>query len=190
MIVGPNGSGKSTLLRVLGGLISNYEGDVKVNGEIGWVFQDPDHSLVMPTVSADVAFSLGGKDLPEDEIQRRVDAVLKQVRLQDCVDRPIHTLSGGQKQRVAIAGALISDARILLLDELTTFLDPSDQFSVLETVKALVDGDQGVTAVWVTHRLEELEYANRISMVDDGKILASGSPQSITKFLGQLGAPV
>eukprot|EP01024_Parvocaulis_polyphysoides_P001524 TRINITY_DN10415_c0_g1_i4.p3 TRINITY_DN10415_c0_g1~~TRINITY_DN10415_c0_g1_i4.p3 ORF type:complete len:111 (+),score=18.65 TRINITY_DN10415_c0_g1_i4:4-336(+) len=108
--------------------------------------------------------------------------------MQDCIDRPIHTLSGGQKQRVAIAGALITQAQILLLDELTTFLDPQDQFSVLETVKALVDSSKEETAIWVTHRLEELEYADRISVVGSGKIVASGSPQSIKKFLVQLGA--
>eukprot|EP01023_Acetabularia_acetabulum_P051101 TRINITY_DN5616_c0_g1_i1.p1 TRINITY_DN5616_c0_g1~~TRINITY_DN5616_c0_g1_i1.p1 ORF type:complete len:261 (+),score=41.07 TRINITY_DN5616_c0_g1_i1:155-937(+) len=188
MVVGPNGSGKSTLLRVLGGLVQPKDGSVTVNGEIGWVFQDPDHSLVMPTVSADVAFSLGGQDLSQSEIREKVDIALEAVRMQDCIDRPIHSLSGGQKQRVAIAGALISEAQILLLDELTTFLDPQDQFSVLETVKNLVGSTKGVTAIWVTHRLEELEYADRISVVGDGKIVASGSPQSIQKFLVQLGA--
>ncbi|XP_057832071.2 ABC transporter I family member 10 isoform X3 [Cryptomeria japonica] len=97
--------------------------------------------------------------------------------------RPVQTLSGGQKQRVAIAGALVEASRVLLLDELTTFLDETDQIGVIEAVRNVVDGPQGVTALWVTHRLEELEYADGAIYMENGTVVKSGSVGGVRKYI-------
>nr|CAD1841566.1 unnamed protein product [Ananas comosus var. bracteatus] len=157
MLLGPNGCGKSTLLKVLAGLLEPTEGTVLVNRPCSFVFQNPDHQVVMPTVEADVAFGLGKFNLSLDEVKARVSKALDAVGMLDYSQRPIQTLSGGQKQRVAIAGALAEACKVLLLDELTTFLDEYDQIGVIKAVKNSVAGSGEVAALWVTHRLEELK---------------------------------
>ena len=107
-------------------------------------------------------------------------------------DRPVHTLSGGQKQRVAVAGALAQRPAVLLLDELTTFLDKDDAAGVLAAVRAAVDGGgggPGVTALWVTHRLDELRGADGASLMDAGRVVASGAPAEVAAALRAAGAP-
>ncbi|KAK9836050.1 hypothetical protein WJX84_011178 [Apatococcus fuscideae] len=99
--------------------------------------QNPDHQLVLPTVAADVAFGLGRLRLAADDVNRRVQQALRAVSMEDFADRPVHTLSGGQKQRAAIAGVLAQDPKVLLLDELTTFLDDDDREGVIRAVKGL-----------------------------------------------------
>ncbi|XP_058071465.1 ABC transporter I family member 10 isoform X3 [Magnolia sinica] len=127
MLLGPNGCGKSTLLKVLAGLLSPTDGYVCIKRPKSFVFQNPDHQVVMPTVEADVAFGLGKFDLTPDEVRSRVKNALEAVGMSEYLRRPVQTLSGGQKQRVAIAGALAESCEVLLLDELTTFLDENDQ---------------------------------------------------------------
>ncbi|CAI5929686.1 unnamed protein product, partial [Closterium sp. NIES-65] len=129
MLLGPNGCGKSTLLKVLAGLLQPNSGRLRVDAPRSFVFQNPDHQVIMPTVNADVAFGLGrlNPPLPEEEVQRRVAEALEAVGMAEYGQRLVSTLSGGQKQRVAIAGALAEDSHTLLLDELTTFLDSADQ---------------------------------------------------------------
>jgi energy-coupling factor transport system ATP-binding protein len=144
----------------------------------------------MPTVAADVAFGLGRYTMAEAEVQTRVAASLRLVNMSDYTYRATHTLSGGQKQRVAIAGCLAENPRLLLLDELTTFLDVEDQFGVLDAVRNVTHERGGVTAIWVTHRFEELEYADSASYMADGKIAFTGSPGRMRDFLRSLGAPV
>ncbi|KAK9793737.1 hypothetical protein WJX73_006441 [Symbiochloris irregularis] len=186
MLLGPNACGKSTLLRVLGGLLKPDSGTFSVPSSIGYVFQNPDHQVVMPTVAADVAFGLGRQKLPAAEVHRRVLEALRLVGMEDCLERACHTLSGGQKQRVAIAGALVQNPQVLLLDELTTFLEAGDQAAVLTAVRAAVDGPQRVTALWVTHRFEELTRADAASFMDGGRVQMTGTPQNVLRRMHRM----
>ncbi|KAF5837704.1 P-loop containing nucleoside triphosphate hydrolase protein [Dunaliella salina] len=297
MLLGPNGCGKSTLLKVLGGLVTPSAGTFKSDQPTGFVFQNPDHQVVMPTVAADVAFGLGRYDMPEEEVHSAVASALEVVNMSPYMHRATHTLSGGQRQRVAIAGALAENPRVLLLDELTTFLDMEDQFGVLDAVKGVTqrgstspadcssnsnssssssssssregnprqeaaqddgrngatsssqhtgDGSNGhgsgseqggmdspqsisqqqqqqqqeeertgsvigaanqwviprchdreqqaqaqpVTAIWVTHRFEELDYADAVSYMQDGRVAFTGRPADMRTFLKSIGAPI
>mmetsp|Transcript_37475 Transcript_37475/g.83403 ORF Transcript_37475/g.83403 Transcript_37475/m.83403 type:complete len:191 (+) Transcript_37475:1163-1735(+) len=190
MLLGPNGCGKSTLLKVLGGLVPRSSGTVETDQPTGFVFQNPDHQVVMPTVAADVAFGLGRYVMDEKQVEEGVKSALELVNMMDYMYRATHTLSGGQRQRVAIAGALAEQPKLLLLDELTTFLDVEDQFGVLEAVSRITRAQGDVTAIWVTHRFEELQYADTASYMQDGKVVFSGRPQRLREFLQKLGAPV
>ncbi|KAK0604847.1 hypothetical protein LWI29_020102 [Acer saccharum] len=183
MLLGPNGCGKSTLLKILAGLLKPTNGTVYVKRPKSYVFQNPDHQVVMPTVESDVAFGLGKLNLPRDEVKTRVSKALDAVGMSKYLQRPVQTLSGGQKQRVAIAGALAEACKVLLLDELTTFLDESDQLGVIKAVKSSLGNSGEVTALWVTHRLEELEYADGAFYMEHGKIVMHGDGASIMDFI-------
>jgi len=176
MLLGPNGCGKSTMLRALAGLATLDSGETRAPRRKAFVFQNPDHQVIMPTVGADVAFGLGSNSrLSEEEMRERVVKALRMVNLDedDAYERQVATLSGGQKQRVAIAGALVEEPELLLLDELTTFLDEADQKGVIAAVRRAVDESDGaVTAVWVTHRLEELEHADGAAYMENGEVVA------------------
>ncbi len=188
MLLGPNGCGKSTLLRTFAGLARPWHGRLRVQAPRAFVFQNPDHQVIMPTVGADVAFGLGRRDdLTDAEIQRRVERALDAVNMsgeEGVLTRQVATLSGGQKQRVAIAGALVEDPTVLLLDELTTFLDEADQAGVVRAVRAVVDRT-GATAVWVTHRLEELEHCDMAAYMEEGVITQVGSGDFIRGYIRQ-----
>ena len=202
MLLGANGCGKSTLLRVIAGLLPPDSGTSYVDSPYGFVFQNPDHQVVLPTVAADVAFGLGRyKNLTHSQVTAAVLHALHRVGLESMANRPTSSLSGGQKQRVAIAGALAENPRVLLLDELTTFLDGNDQTKVLKCVRDIVDRsnqnsdteaqfDNPVTAVWVTHRLEELEWADSVSVMDAGRVLFTGKPNEGLGVIRMLGAKV
>ncbi|KAF7840111.1 ABC transporter I family member 10, chloroplastic isoform X1 [Senna tora] len=183
MLLGPNGCGKSTLLKILAGLLNPTSGEVCVKGPKSFVFQNPDHQVVMPTVEADVAFGLGKFNLTNDEVRSRVSRALHAVGMSDYMQRSVQTLSGGQKQRVAIAGALAEACKVLLLDELTTFLDENDQMGVIRAVRNSLDTSAEVTALWVTHRLEELEYADGAIYMEDGRVVKHGDAASIRSFI-------
>ncbi|KAB1210568.1 GDP-mannose transporter GONST1 [Morella rubra] len=174
MLLGPNGCGKSTLLKILAGLLNPNYGTVYVKGPKSFVFQNPDHQVVMPTVEADVAFGLGKLNMTDDEVRSRVSKALDAVGMSSFLKRSVQTLSGGQKQRVAIAGALAETCKVLLLDELTTFLDETDQVGVIKAVRNSLDSSEEVTALWVTHRLEELEYADGAVYMENGEIVMLG----------------
>jgi energy-coupling factor transporter ATP-binding protein EcfA2 len=181
MLLGPNGCGKSTLLKVLTGLLRPNRGKLFIVGPRSFVFQNPDHQVVMPTAEADVAFGLGHLELTDEEVKTRVYTSLEAVGMGEYGQRPVQTLSGGQKQRVAIAGALAESSRVLLLDELTTFLDEADQIGVLEAVRSVVGGS--VTALWVTHRLEELDYADGAVYMENGRVVLSGSVDDVKRYI-------
>lgn len=196
ILLGPNGCGKSTLLRAVGGLATLTSGAARCDPPAAFVFQNPDHQVVMPTVGADVAFGLGrlGRNAPAAAVSARVEAALATVGLAGSAARPVHTLSGGQKQRVAIAGALAQAPSVLLLDELTTFLDGDDAAGVMAAVRAAIragaaPGAQPVTALWVTHRLDELRHADGASLMEGGKVVVSGSPAEVAAALRARGAP-
>nr|AIU41659.1 ABC transporter family protein [Hevea brasiliensis] len=183
MLLGPNGCGKSTLLKILAGLLQPTSGTLYVKRPKSFVFQNPDHQVVMPTVEADVAFGLGKFILTEDEVRQRVSKALDDVGMSTYMQRPVQTLSGGQKQRVAIAGALAEACKVLLLDELTTFLDQNDQIGVIKAVKNSLVASDEITALWVTHRLEELEYADGAFYMENGRVVKVGDGSSIMDFI-------
>jgi energy-coupling factor transport system ATP-binding protein len=182
MLLGSNGSGKSTLLKVLAGLLQPHSGSFEIQPPVGFVFQNPDHQLVMPTVGADVAFGLVQEHLPWAAARARVDEALAAVNLAHFERRPIYALSGGQKQRVAIAGAIARHCRVLLLDEPTALLDPDSQLDLVRQVRTLVQ-ERGLTALWVTHRLIELDYCDRAFLLESGQVRDQGSPQRLKRQL-------
>lgn len=185
MLLGTNGSGKSTLLRLLAGLLTPESGEIGLLHPLGFVFQNPDHQLVMPTVGADVAFGLVEEKLPPAAVRNRVEEALGAVNLLSLQKRPIYALSGGQKQRVAIAGALARRCEVLLLDEPTALLDPDSQLELVAGVRRLVKS-RGITALWVTHRLDELNYCDGALLLEKGSLVDRGEPQRLKRRLMEL----
>ena len=182
MLLGANGSGKSTLLQLLAGLLRPDGGQVRSRQPVGFVFQNPDRQLVMPTVGADVAVGLASENLSQVEIRDRVRDALGEVGLDGLDRRPIYALSGGQKQRVAIAGAIAAHCNVLLLDEPTALLDPDSQLDLVKQVRSLVE-QRGLTALWVTHRLEELKFAHGAILLEQGKVVDSGDPERLRQAM-------
>ena len=178
MLLGNNGCGKSTLLRLLAGLLKPQEGELTIDKPFGFVFQNPDHQLVMPTVAADIAFGLVEERLTLSQVKARVTEALSAVNLLELERRPIYALSGGQKQRIAIAGAIARHCQVLLLDEPTALLDPDTQIELVKLVQKIVK-DRGITALWVTHRLEELNYADGYFLLKEGQMVKQGSPKDL-----------
>lgn len=185
MLLGTNGSGKSTLLRLLAGLLAPHSGQIEVLQPLGFVFQNPDHQLVMPTVGADIAFGLVAEKLSLAQVRQRVTEALKAVNLPEMQRRPIYALSGGQKQRIAIAGAIARHCEVLILDEPTALLDPDSQRDLVDHVRYLVRS-RGLTALWVTHRLEELDYCDGAFLLEQGRVVEQGDPQRLRKRLLQV----
>ena len=182
MLLGNNGSGKSTLLKLLAGLLIPDSGSIVMPYKTGFVFQNPDHQLVMPTVGADIAFGLVSEKLSTVQVRQRVREALDAVNLLELERRPIHALSGGQKQRIAIAGAVARNCEAVLFDEPTALLDPDTQLELVAQVKNLVK-ERNLTALWVTHRLEELDYCDGAFLLEGGKVVAKGNPQMLKERL-------
>ncbi|MFM7635865.1 MAG: ABC transporter ATP-binding protein [Cyanobacteriota bacterium] len=169
MLVGGNGSGKSTLLRLIVGLLEPSEGRIQTQGPAALVFQNPDHQLLLPSCGSELRLALPD-GLGARQIGDRIAELLALVGLQGLDSRPIHTLSGGQKQRLAIAAAVASGSGLLLLDEPTALLDPSSQREVLELIHALTHRTEDpLTALWITHRLEELKRCDGAAMMERGQ---------------------
>ena len=170
MLVGENGSGKSTLFRLISGLIRPETGKIFCSFKPSLDYQNPDHQLLMPTCKSELMLSVPAT-IPHRNLLDLIQSALEKVDLGEMLDRPIHTLSGGQKQRLALAGAVISNSNLLLLDEPTALLDPKSQNSVLKVVKKLTDSSvDPITAIWVTHRLEELFFCDGAAILKDGCI--------------------
>jgi energy-coupling factor transport system ATP-binding protein len=191
-ILGHNGSGKSTLARHLNALLLPTSGDVIVDGHstrerkhlrtirstVGMVFQTPDNQIVATLVEEDVAFGPENLALPRDEIVTRVGWALDTVDIGALRKRAPHQLSGGQKQRVCIAGVFAMRPRVLVLDEATAMLDPTGRRDVLAAARALRDRD-GAAIVTVTHLMDEAVHADRIIIMEAGRIALSGTPREI-----------
>ena len=170
MLVGENGSGKSTLFRLISGVIRPASGKIFCSLRPSMVYQNPDHQLLMPTCKSELMLSVP-KAFPNTNLIDLIQAALEKVDLGEMLDRPIHTLSGGQKQRLALAGAIVSNSNLLLLDEPTALLDPQSQNSVLKVVRKLTNSSSDpITAIWVTHRLEELFYCDGAAIIKKGGI--------------------
>ncbi|WP_310487395.1 ABC transporter ATP-binding protein [Chamaesiphon sp. VAR_69_metabat_338] len=182
MLLGTNGSGKSTLLQLIAGLLAPQTGKIEIDGGLGIVFQNPDYQLVMPTVGADVAFGLVAERLTASQVRHRVVEALNAVNLGELIRRPIYALSGGQKQRVAIAGAIARQIEVILFDEPTALLDPDAQLDLVARVRELVKS-RGLTALWVTHRLEELDYCDGAFLIERGQLVDRGDPERMRQRL-------
>ena len=191
-VLGHNGSGKSTLakhfnaiLLPAGGSVTVYGMDTKdeelllaIRQAVGMVFQNPDNQIVSNVVEEDVAFAPENLGVPSDEIRRRVDAALKTVGMYEYRAHAPQLLSGGQKQRVAIAGVLAMKPKCIVLDEPTAMLDPQGRREVIETVERL-NREEGMTVVLITHHMDEATHAGRVVAMNDGKIVADGTPAEV-----------
>ena len=195
-ILGHNGSGKSTFAKLLNGILEPYAGELTVAGvdltspdlsdddiyalrrEVGMVFQNPDNQLVATIVEEDVAFGPENLGVPSQEIRRRVDEALATVGMSEYAHHEPHRLSGGQKQRVAIAGLIAMKPSCMIFDESTAMLDPVGRREVIETFEKL-NREQGITVLTITHYMNEAARADRVIVIDDGKILADGTPREI-----------
>ena len=170
MVVGQNGSGKSTLLKLINGILIPSSGIVHCQANIGMVFQNPDHQILLPSCRSELLININ-QNLSDKEIDKKIENVLHKVGLDGFEKRPVYTLSGGQKQRLAIASALIGEKNFILLDEPTALLDRISQFKVIKIIKELTNNKNNpLTALWITHRLEELSYADGIAEMKAGKI--------------------
>ena len=168
MVVGKNGSGKSTLLKLINGIIKPNHGIVNCRANIGMVFQNPDHQILMPNCRSELLININ-QNISDFEINKKIKDVLYKVGLSGFEKRPVHTLSGGQKQRLTIACALINNRNFILLDEPTALLDQTSQLKVLKTIKNLTrDHKKPLSALWITHRYEELTYADAVAEFKNG----------------------
>ena len=190
-IVGHNGSGKSTLAKLLNGLHFPKKGNINVRGislseetvweirkQIGMVFQNPDNQFVGATVQDDVAFALENNGIPREDMVERVKQSLKNVQMDTFLNQEPHNLSGGQKQRVAIAGVIALRPSVIILDEATSMLDPKGREEVLDLVFDLKN-KYNMTVISITHDLEEAARADRIVVMNKGKVYREGTPEVI-----------
>ncbi len=198
-LVGHNGSGKSTLAKLLNGLLMPTSGEVKIFGKstldpnnifeirknVGMVFQNPDNQMIASIVEDDVAFGPENLGIERDEIIRRVEWALSKVDMLEYRKRTPFKMSGGQKQRLAIAGVLAIKPKILVLDESTAMLDPQGRSEVLKVAHELNKQD-GITVIHITHFMEEALDADRLIVMNDGRISFDGTPREVFKHYEEL----
>ena len=191
-ILGTNGCGKSTLAKHFNSILlptggkvyvcgidtSNEDRILTVRRNVGMVFQNPDNQIVANVVEEDVAFGPENLGIASPEIRRRVDSALKQVEMYEYREHAPHLLSGGQKQRVAIAGIIAMEPRCIVLDEPTAMLDPRGRREVLDTIGRL-NREKGITVVLITHHMDEAAKADRVVVLNKGKVAADGTPQQV-----------
>jgi len=191
-VIGTNGSGKSTLAKHLNAILLPSAGSCLIHGmdtreedslwqirqEVGMVFQNPDNQIIAAVVEEDVAFGVENLGVEPAQIRIRVMEALRAVGMEHYRKFAPHLLSGGQKQRIAIAGALAMQTKCLVLDEPTAMLDPSGRREVLSTVKKLHE-ERGITVVYITHFMEEAVKADRVVVMEKGKICFEGTPATV-----------
>ena len=191
-ILGSNGCGKSTLAKHFNSILlpcggkvyvcgldtSDEELLIRVRRNVGMVFQNPDNQIVANVVEEDVAFGPENLGVASPEIARRVENALKQVGMYEYREHAPHLLSGGQKQRVAIAGIIAMEPQCIILDEPTAMLDPRGRKEVMDTVKKL-NKEKGITAVIITHHMDEAAQADRVVVLHKGDVAADGTPQEV-----------
>lgn len=191
-VLGANGCGKSTLAKHMNAILLPSSGSVLVRGldtavpenlipirrRVGMVFQNPDNQIVANVVEDDVAFAPENLGVAPEDIRHRVDGALRHVGMYEFRMHAPHLLSGGQKQRVAIAGVLAMQPEVLVLDEPTAMLDPRGRREVIDTIEALCRSD-GITVVLITHHMDEAARADRIVLMEQGRVVMDGTPREI-----------
>ncbi len=191
-VLGCNGCGKSTLAKHFNAILlpsggkvfvcgidtANEERIMAVRRNVGMVFQNPDNQIVANVVEEDVAFGPENLGVASPEIRRRVDNALKQVGMFEYREHAPHLLSGGQKQRIAIAGVIAMEPKCIVLDEPTAMLDPRGRREVIDTIGRL-NQEKGITVVLITHHMDEAAKAQRVVVMNNGKIAADGSPRQV-----------
>ena len=192
VVLGHNGSGKSTLAKHMNAVLLPSGGAVEVEGmdtrdeallleirrRVGMVFQNPDNQIVANVVEEDVAFAPENLGVPSEEIRRRVDDALAAVGMSEFTRHAPHLLSGGQKQRVAIAGVIAMAPECIVLDEATAMLDPAGRCEVLSAIRAL-NRERNITVVLITHHMDEAMDADRLIVMNDGKLVMDGTPAEV-----------
>ena len=192
VVLGHNGSGKSTLAKHMNAVLLPSGGTVYVEGmdtrdeallleirrRVGMVFQNPDNQIVANVVEEDVAFAPENLGVPSEEIRRRVDDALAAVGMSEFTRHAPHLLSGGQKQRVAIAGVIAMAPECIVLDEATAMLDPAGRREVLSAIRAL-NRERNITVVLITHHMDEAMDADRLIVMNDGKLVMNGTPAEV-----------
>ncbi|MBQ9989912.1 MAG: energy-coupling factor transporter ATPase [Lachnospiraceae bacterium] len=198
-ILGHNGSGKSTLAKHFNALLHPTEGSVWVEGKdtadaasvwdirqtAGMVFQNPDNQIIGQVVEEDVGFGPENLSVPTEQIWERVEESLKAVGMYKFRKHSPNKLSGGQKQRVSIAGVIAMHPRCIILDEPTAMLDPNGRKEVIRAVRALNQAE-GITVILITHYMEEVVYADKVYVMDDGKVVMQGEPRTIFSQVEEL----
>lgn len=198
-LLGHNGSGKSTFAKHMNAILLPSAGTMTVDGidtqdeeqrftlrsHVGMVFQNPDNQIVATIVEEDVAFGPENLGIPPEEIRKRVDDALKAVDMYEYRQHAPSQLSGGQKQRVAIAGIIAMRPDCIVLDEPTAMLDPSGRQEVMKTIQML-NRDFGITVVLITHYMEEAAQANRVIVMDDGKVVLDDTPSEVFSHVEEL----
>ena len=193
-VLGHNGSGKSTFAKLLNGMLKPSLGTITVDGidtcdeerfidvkrTIGMVFQNPDNQLVATVVDEDVAFGLENLGIPHSEMQIRVDEALKAVNMSEFKSSAPHKLSGGQKQRVAIAGIIAMEPKCIVFDEPTAMLDPKGRKEVMDVIQKLCR-EKEITVILITHYMNEAALADRVLVMNKGRIVLDGTPSEVFK---------
>lgn len=201
VVLGHNGSGKSTLAKTFNAVLLPAGGKVYVEGmdtldenlllairqRVGMVFQNPDNQIVANVVEEDIAFAPENLGVPSAEIRQRVDDALASVNMSEFVRHAPHMLSGGQKQRIAIAGVIAMQPACIVLDEATAMLDPIGRREVLTAVHKL-NKEKGITVVLITHHMNEAELADRVLVMDHGKLDMDGTPREVFAQVDRLRA--
>lgn len=191
-LIGHNGSGKSTLAKLIIGLYVQLKGQIyifdqemnddnvyELRRNLGIIFQNPDNQFIGSTVRDDIAFGLENDCIDTDTMKVLVDEFAEKVGMKEYLDKEPSNLSGGQKQRVAIAGALARKPRILIMDEATAMLDPKGRRDIRNLIKKMKDENPGLTIISITHDIDEAYQADKVIVLNKGKVFLSGTPEEV-----------
>lgn len=200
-IIGHNGSGKSTLAKLIVGLLETKIGTIEIFGtplnsqtiyglrkQLGIVFQNPDNQFIGATVADDIAFGLENREVPQEEMDPLIDQVLDEVNMTAFKDKEPTNLSGGQKQRVAIAGVLAMHPEIIIFDEATAMLDPQGKKEIRDLIQRMKKDNPNLTLISITHDVEEAFLSDEVIVMNEGRIIAIGTPTEVFAHEKELNA--
>lgn len=191
-LIGHNGSGKSTLAKVIMGLNHKFQGEVtifgtplisanigKIRAKVGIVFQNPDNQFVGTSVADDIAFGLENREVPQEKMQEIIETYAKEVGMESYLESSPENLSGGQKQRVAIAGVLAMKPSLVIYDEATSMLDPKGKREILALTRKMKEENPSLTILSITHDVEEAAHADKVLVLNEGKLVLEGTPDEV-----------